>query len=883
MKKVISIFIIVQMLFAGIVFAADNSSIENTKYEKPAKLLSVLGIMDNTNLYGQITRGEFAEAIAKTFGYNPEILSSGKKIFSDVDPETDTGKSIDVLYYKGFISANDTFNPDNVITGNEAVKIISVAMGADMFANENGGYPQGYLKYASDIGILKNVSLSEGMVKGEAAVMLYNALRTYVYENEALLFAGESQNSKTLMYKVFKLVEGKGRITGTDKTRLYSSDGVNKGLIEIDNKEYFLDDESMNAYLGYNVDFYYVKENSEDKIILCIPTASNNVTVINSENIIDADNFTIRYYNHYLKETSIKFGADADYILNGKCAQLNLHSDLEIPNGQLILLDNDNDGKIDVIFAQKYINYVVSAYSDGKIYSKFNKNVIDLDMLIEDKDIEIDNIEELKAVTKWSIVSVYCDAFKTVDNDVQCDFDNAKNVRFDISKKSISGMLNSKSSDEAVIDGITYLCDSEVYERIKNETTLNGIFYLDASNKLAAVDFSNENTWLIGILGKGFLEDSGDGVKVKLFTEEGKWETVDFADKVTIDGVRNNALKAWDTWQAASGGSVEAQLIRYKQNSSKKIVDIDTVKGNEEDGLSMDFQDTSRKFRTGSSTFEGKGSVSAETKMFIVPGDISNFTIDTTKEKKFVYYENAKNYLANNTKYDFQLYNVDDAHCSKYIVLYKDSAAAQTVSSSAAIGIFNQYSTVINDDNEVTHKISYYTISGGVLTNKETTVDVNLYKTVSDSTEAVNWSDLKKGDLLRINSTSELVDAIEYVTSLNTDTPTYSTLVEEGSQSGYIRQYRVTRGRVYSKNGTLYSIYYGSDIEGLDSLDNTTKFDSLEAQSIPGTVYIFDKENESFEQGNTNDVTDYMSTGNPDECIVVYQSYGNPVSIIVVR
>ena len=267
-----------------------------------------------------------------------------------------------------------------------------------------------------------------------------------------------------------------------------------------------------------------------------------------------------------------------------------------------------------------------------------------------------------------------------------------------------------------------------------------------------------------------------------------------------------------------------------------------------------------------------------------MPGDVSAFTIDESNEKRFSYYENAKNYLKDNAEYDFQLYNVDDAHCSEYVLVYKKSTNSQAASATATIGIFDKYSIIVNADEEVTYSVSYYAISSGKLTSVETTAEVNLYKTVSGSTEAVNWSALKKGDLLRLSiNEDKIIDAIEYMTSLNTDTPTYGTLIAKGEQEGYIQQFRVTRGRVYSKNGTLYSIYKGSDIQGLDSLDNENRFKSLEAQIIPGNVYIFDREDESFEKGKATDVTDYLSTRDPDAHVVVYQYYGSPESIIVVK
>ena len=156
------------------------------------------------------------------------------------------------------------------------------------------------------------------------------------------------------------------------------------------------------------------------------------------------------------------------------------------------------------------------------------------------------------------------------------------------------------------------------------------------------------------------------------------------------------------------------------------------------------------------------------------------------------------------------------------------------------------------------------------------------YKTEGGKDVNIAPSDLKKGDLIQVDSTSGAVGAVKFVKRLDTDSPTFGNVIQMGAQAGYIQEKRVAAGRVYAKNDTMYSIYYGDNIASLKNSQNAYK--QLEAQSMGSvSVIVFDRESRRVEKGTVNDITDYISTGDANPYILVYQIYGTPNAVVVVR
>ena len=99
-----------------------------------------------------ITRAEFAAMICRMMNYD----TSGKCTFTDAANHWATGY-IQACVKAGQISGigDNKFAPDNKVTLEQAVKIITIARG---MADSTAVYPDGFLKAAEDNGIMENLT-----------------------------------------------------------------------------------------------------------------------------------------------------------------------------------------------------------------------------------------------------------------------------------------------------------------------------------------------------------------------------------------------------------------------------------------------------------------------------------------------------------------------------------------------------------------------------------------------------------------------------------------------------------------------------------------------------------------------------------------------------
>ena len=79
---------------------------------------------------------------------------------------------------------NSQFDPDAGVTYAEAIKMIIVALGYEEQALAKGGYPDGYVAVADELGILENADSARidphfnemKAARGDIACMLVNAM-----------------------------------------------------------------------------------------------------------------------------------------------------------------------------------------------------------------------------------------------------------------------------------------------------------------------------------------------------------------------------------------------------------------------------------------------------------------------------------------------------------------------------------------------------------------------------------------------------------------------------------------------------------------------------------------------------------------------------------
>lgn len=81
--------------------------------------------------------------------------------FSDITPEHQSAIALNIAKEMGIINGHGdgTFKPDLPLTFGQTVKMLVCALGYKLPADLEGGYPNGYIKVADEIGALSNVRL----------------------------------------------------------------------------------------------------------------------------------------------------------------------------------------------------------------------------------------------------------------------------------------------------------------------------------------------------------------------------------------------------------------------------------------------------------------------------------------------------------------------------------------------------------------------------------------------------------------------------------------------------------------------------------------------------------------------------------------------------
>lgn len=189
MKRILSIVIAIILSLGCVVYAFSDVDANDKKLNDSVNVMTEFGILngyeDGTfRPNNKITRAEFSKVIIETIMTEEEISGDETK-FLDVR-ENHWAKDYIYLSRKlGIVNGMtiDTFAPENNITYEQAIKMIVAALGYDKQASEHGGWPDGYITVAQNLGITKGVSFDRtaNATRRDIVLMLNNALNIEYY------------------------------------------------------------------------------------------------------------------------------------------------------------------------------------------------------------------------------------------------------------------------------------------------------------------------------------------------------------------------------------------------------------------------------------------------------------------------------------------------------------------------------------------------------------------------------------------------------------------------------------------------------------------------------------------------------------------------------
>ncbi len=300
-KKIITSAVVAGILGSALTLtaSASYSDTTGTVYAESVNNLTMMNIVSGSDdgLFhpeSNVTRAEFSKMIAAAFNTESMTFTQSDTGFTDVTADHWASGYISSAVTAGYINGygNGLFGPDDHVTYNQAIKMIVSAMGYESDAQNMGGYPTGYVSYASTLNLTDGITKSgdEELTKGEIAIILNNAM-----EAPISIYSGSTVNVWGVPVKTYSVMDGTGSsfispaiyyhdtytLEGTFSNTNISSTSVKKGTIE------FTIDYSRN----FNGEYY--------------PYGSSTPYIFNIDESADVNSIFLRYGTiHVKKDTS---------------------------------------------------------------------------------------------------------------------------------------------------------------------------------------------------------------------------------------------------------------------------------------------------------------------------------------------------------------------------------------------------------------------------------------------------------------------------------------------------------------------------------------------------------------------------------------------------
>lgn len=325
----------------------------------------------------------------------------------------------------------DKFSPEDSVTYAQLLKTIVVFLGYGDLAEESGGYPYGYFKEAKRLNIADGsaAELNNNITYAKAASVFKLAANV---DMRTSIQGSHYRSGIDYLNAYFGVRHKQMFISGDNITDLYRDAELAYDEIRLDTDTYRLTEGTLSIknYVGFWADVCY-KDIQRPEVIyyeLC-DSKTCEISVQDIIDVSDGSEISIKYYDEDYKKKDIRINKGVYVVYNGSLCesyQKSVFNPIQIDKrfqGKLRFIDNNNDGRYEVVFIEAYKSYVVNKVNDNKIYNKFEPNkILDLGNF-EEGDVQILNIEgepiPLSDIDTGDIINVFCDRDEKVNRIVE--------------------------------------------------------------------------------------------------------------------------------------------------------------------------------------------------------------------------------------------------------------------------------------------------------------------------------------------------------------------------------------------------------------------------------------------------------------------------------
>ncbi len=393
----------VMVVGAGAAFS-DQSKIKNTEAVDACTALNIIGGYPDGSFKpeGNITRAEVTKMIcvALNGGKEPNLATNATPTFSDVRTNANSAwaeKYIESCASQGIVSGVGAgkFAPAGNVTGTQLAKMLLVALG---YKSENEGFTgnawaTNVNTIASAKGLyegLEKLDVSAALTRDSAARMIWNELQAYEVEYKTSLIAGPDGKLATQITVQDKVVGSTNdKITLLrDKYDAWLDVGT---LVSVDNKEitiamteadaaasdYVISTTTNKVTTYSNVSFTKLDKDYSDLMgqkvkvifkngktndVLGVYATSDNVIYKTVANALEKDGNKVKIDG---KSYSVEYTRKLNYQDNGSTGLATYRDGEEVNSvdvaaldnmntsaDNVVLVDSDNNGKIDIVYFQ---------------------------------------------------------------------------------------------------------------------------------------------------------------------------------------------------------------------------------------------------------------------------------------------------------------------------------------------------------------------------------------------------------------------------------------------------------------------------------------------------------------------------------------------------
>ena len=705
-RKIISLLLCFCIFFSMQAFALQFPDVtEDNKNAEAIDVLSSLGIIkgyDGGDFKPdkEVTRAELTSLLMRLLNLSITGTSVADSGYTDVANnhwavyDIKTASSMGII--KGFGDGN--FGPEASVTFEQAVKMVVCMLGYESVAIDKGGWPDGYVAQARDLGLLKNAEMpqTDAAPRKIIAQVLYNSLEVDLMAERKNSDEEKSyyiKNGQNLMTEYMKIEKIDGMVTATSTTRLDNLESqLPDDQIEITSRnvaaQYKVGNfESAKSMIGLSI-IAYVKydEYNVNKVIQhMMPKSKVEEVVFEADQI---DSFTaerLRILNEKTgRTTDYKINPSAVYMYNGKAIDSTylFANDLAQPTVGKVRLVNSGSG-YDYIEIESYKNYLVKSVDTSEFLIYVDNtvgNVTESTIYVPVEKILDYAITIKKGTSDINLSSIKKGNIISVKQTIPAAQIGIQNIEILVSDTKKTGKITEEDVEYVKIDGTEYTISpfiegTELASKIVYNTS--GTFYMDAFNSIYYAEFSTGGAYKYAYVINAGIKTSGDGdeANIRLFDySTSSVKLYDFHSRVTINGGSTNsaediiaALEAGAAvFDDANGeNNTYAQPIKYIVNNQGKISDIVTVKSPSDTSLKAVAYDETSEYNSTNKYFNvnsDKPKVDSKTIIFEVPLD--RFNAEGYAKRSYSYFKN-------NYPYEIHTVGVNESGAANIIIAYE--------------------------------------------------------------------------------------------------------------------------------------------------------------------------------------------------------------------